>query len=205
MTIANLYRKLKQILKDSNESLVDKGLNEVDNLNEVFSEIEKAGGINRLPYLLGGTLLELTAEDIGNIALIGQYSFHSQTNLASVTIPDSVTTIGEYAFCDCDNLNSITIGNSVTTIGGFAFYNCANLQSVTIGNSVTTIGGSAFSGCGSLRNIFCESVTPPALKDRYSLPPSIKTIHVPIGSGEAYKNATNWSYHSDKIVEDIEI
>lgn len=205
MTMANLYRKLKQILKDSNESLVNKGLNEVDNLNDVFSEIEKIEGINRLPYLLGGTLLKLTAEDIGNIALIREHSFHSQNNLTSAIIPDSVTTIGGYAFAQCDNLNNITIGNGVTTIGEYAFYWCESLESVTIPDNVTTIGSNVFLNCGSLRNIFCESVTPPTLKNRYSFPPSIKTIHVPIGSGEAYKNATNWSYHSDKIVEDIEI
>jgi hypothetical protein len=50
------------------------------------------------------------------------------------------------------------------------------------------------------------STTPPVLgyHNVFENCPAI-TIHVPIGSGDAYKAATNWSGHANNIIEDIEI
>ena len=70
--------------------------------------------------------------------------------LASITIPDGVTSIGSYAFSGCSGLTSITIPDSVTSIGDSAFYNCSGLTSVSIPDSVTNVGGSAFEGCINL-------------------------------------------------------
>ena len=62
---------------------------------------------------------------------IGDNCF-ANTPLASVTIPNSVTSIGYKAFADCGNLTSITIGSSVTEIGNEAFSGCHNLTAVHI-------------------------------------------------------------------------
>jgi hypothetical protein len=78
------------------------------------------------------------------------HTFSGCTSLASVTIPNSVTSIGGGAFYNCSSLASVTIPNSVTTIGDNAFSGCSSLASVTIPNSVTTIGSYAFDGCVSL-------------------------------------------------------
>jgi hypothetical protein len=63
--------------------------------------------------------------------------------LASVTIPDGVTSIGGYAFRG-NQLTSVTIPSSVTSIGPNAFYG-NQLTSVTIPNGVTNISVGAFS------------------------------------------------------------
>ena len=73
-----------------------------------------------------------------------------ESNIVSITIPNSVTSIGANAFYGCYSLTSITISDSVTSIGGFAFYGCSGLTSITIPDSVTSIGESAFYGCVSL-------------------------------------------------------
>ena len=79
--------------------------------------------------------------------------FGGCTQLASITIPNSVTSIGYEAFYGCTGLTSITIPNSVTSIGNTAFSNCSGLTSITIPNSVTSIGYNAFLGCSGLTSI----------------------------------------------------
>ena len=84
------------------------------------------------------------------------------------------------------------------------FYDCQNLTSITIPDTVTTINYLAFNGCRSLADIYFKSTTPPSIYKASDIP-TITTIHVPIGSGEAYKSATNWSDLASRIIEDIEI
>jgi len=94
------------------------------------------------------------------VTSIGNWTFNSCTNLASIEIPDSVTSIGGYAFHKCTSLASIEIPDSVTSIGGSAFSNCTSLASIEIPDSVTSIGGYAFLYCTSLASIeIPDSVT----------------------------------------------
>ena len=50
--------------------------------------------------------------------------------IASITIPNTVTSIGEAAFEGCSSLKSITIGTNVTDIGRSAFAECPSLDSI---------------------------------------------------------------------------
>jgi hypothetical protein len=158
MNIANLYRKIKQILNDSNAALVNKGLNAVDNLSEIPSSIANIESINKLTYVLSGEIIEVTENDL-----------------------DGISTIGDYAFAYCTNLKNITIPNSITTIGNKVFFSCNNLT-----------------------DIYLKSITPPVLKEKYTLSDTM-IIHVPTSSGDAYKSATNWSRFASQIIEDVEI
>ena len=88
-----------------------------------------------------------------SVTSIGFSVFSGCTGLTSITIPDGVTGIGGSAFKGCTGLTSVTIPNSVTSIGGSAFEGCTGLTSVTIPNSVTSIGGSAFKGCTGLTSV----------------------------------------------------
>ena len=88
-----------------------------------------------------------------SITYLPSYAFARLGSLTNITIPDSVTSIGDYAFDDCSSLTSITIPNSVTSIGDYAFYWCTSLTSVTIPDSVTSIGDYAFWYCTRLTSI----------------------------------------------------
>jgi hypothetical protein len=78
---------------------------------------------------------------------IGDSAFFGCTNVASVTLPNTLTSIGAWAFSDCTRLAGITIPGSVTTIGDWAFEYCTNLAGITIPDSVTSIGEGAFDYC----------------------------------------------------------
>ena len=225
--VPDLYRSIKQILDNSNLSLTNRGLDNVISLKGVADEIAKLGIINRLPYLLRKEIIEVTKDDLSGATNIPISAFENCKNLTTVTMPDSVTDIGSFAFGSCYNLTNITISNSLTSIGPYAFHYCTSLENVTIPNSVTnidnsafyycynltsivipnsvnSIGGHAFYNCGNLDNVYMYSITPPTLGNTNAIP-NDTLIHVPVGGGDAYKSATNWSYYSDRIVEDIVI
>ena len=73
--------------------------------------------------------------------------FSGNTNLTSVTLPESLTTLGDRAFYTCKSLKTIKIPSGVTAIPDCCFNHCLSLESVTIPEGVTTIGDGAFFGC----------------------------------------------------------
>ena len=103
-------------------------------------------------FVDGGTVASITIPN--SVTSIGVSAFYNCTSLTSITIPNSVTSIGSNAFESCTSLTSITIPNSVTSIGDYAFSSCTSLTSITIPNSVTSIGDGAFTGCTSLVAVY---------------------------------------------------
>lgn len=160
---------------------------------------------NSLPPLLyfDGNLVENVVVP-NTITNIGNYAFDNCRSLASITIPDGVTSIGTLAFF-FTSLTSITIPDSVTSIGVRAFSDCENLRNIVVGSGITYIPTLAFySNSDELVNIYFRSATPPKLTNTSALPQTV-AIHVPVGSGDAYKSATNWSSLADYIVEDVTV
>lgn len=108
-----------------------------------------------------------------------------------------------YANGSIDEITENDLRN-VTSINNYAFYYCDNLITVTVPKNIIAIGFDAFYGCNNLINIYLYPIIPPTLDGSTTIP-STTIIHVPIGSGNAYKSATNWSSYASNIVEDIEI
>ncbi|MBQ6166217.1 MAG: leucine-rich repeat domain-containing protein [Muribaculaceae bacterium] len=150
----------------------------------------------------------LTSINIPNsITEIGHGMFLGCIGLTSITIPNSVTSIGVEAFSSCSGLTSIAFPNSITTIGEMAFQNCSGLTSITIPNSVTTIGGFAFSMCSGLKDVY-SYIDNPSLVSMdsevfylYFANYKKRTLHVPVGTLDAYKADTRWSQYFGNIVE----
>ena len=113
---------------------------------------------------------DITSVTIPNtVTTIGDEAFASCLVLSNVNIPGSVTTIGYHAFYWCEGLKSISLPNSVTSIGNGAFYWCESLKSISIPNSITVIGSETFFECISLTNVY--------------IPNSVKTIGYKAFSG----------------------
>ena len=77
---------------------------------------------------------------------VAPYTFFWCTSLASINLPESVTSIGNNAFDSCRSLTSVNIPESVTSIGKGAFV-MSDLTSITISKNVTSIGEGAFCDC----------------------------------------------------------
>ena len=78
--------------------------------------------------------------------------FYECTDLASITIPSSVTSLGIFCFGYCSGLTSITIPSSVTSLGNACFA-YSGLTSITIPSSITSLKTSCFNGCERLKSI----------------------------------------------------
>lgn len=86
---------------------------------------------------------DITSVTIPNTVEAIEEKAFSNSDLKSVTIPSSVKSIGSGAFCD-SNLERVTIKEGIKIIGDRAF--CDNdIKKITIPNSVTNIGEWAFS------------------------------------------------------------
>lgn len=116
----------------------------------LFNNVE---GVNTLcAYVGNDSEISLPTDYKGESYIIGTNAFLYDTTIASVTIPNSVTSIGEGAFGECTGLTNISIPNSVKNIDGFAFYG-SGLVEVELGNGIDTLKPGTFAYCENLTKI----------------------------------------------------
>jgi len=130
---------------------------------EVFSHCTRLtsitipGSVTSIGQSVCDSCPNLMSATVGS-ASIGDYQFYGCSNLANVSIGNTVKIIGAQAFANCTSLSSLAIPDSVSTIAdgmnGWwaegAFSSCTSLTNVVIGRSVTNIGDNAFFGCTNL-------------------------------------------------------
>lgn len=87
----------------------------------------------------------LTTVDLKNVRIIGRDAFNNCTNLAKITIPDSVTAICNTAFMKCSSLTTVSGGKNVRILENAAFKDCTKLTSIgSIGPNLKRLSGIAF-------------------------------------------------------------
>lgn len=159
-----------------------------------------------------------------SVTSIRQYAFYHWDGLQSVVIPDSVTDIKSHAFAQCTNLTdvigdfkigagmfagcrslvNISISNKNMSIPSSTFWSCSSLKQIILPSTIRGIDTSAFSGCTSLTDIYLHNTSQVVnLFHTNAFANTSCLFHVPIGLGDSYKSATNWSTYADRIVEDI--
>ena len=90
--------------------------------------------------------------------VISGSSFSNCSSLASIRIPDSVTTIEEFAFSYCTSLKDILLGRQVGEIREKAFVNCNELNNIiALASSVVKIADKNGKSLNDITYCFDES------------------------------------------------
>lgn len=91
---------------------------------------------------------------INNIPVkaIDDFAFH-ETEIESITIPDTLVEIGAYAFAGCTRLKNISFPDSVKNIGDMVCGACRSLEFVKWSKAAERIPSLAFLNCKNLREI----------------------------------------------------
>ena len=143
-------------------------------------------------------LLASVSSMAGGVEIDGiNYEFNSETKTASVVS-------GEYsgAVTIPSSVNYNREEFSVTSIGDNAFSGCNNLTTITLGKGIGGIGQGAFSNCPNLTDVYCYAENVPAVETTDVFQESLieyATLHVPVGSIDAYKAAEPWSGFKDIV------
>lgn len=96
---------------------------------------------------------QLTSVSIPNtVRTIERNAFFNCRNLTSITLPESIESIGNYAFSGCKNFTTFEFPPLVTNISEGVLQDCSALTTVSIGSNICATGNEAFAGCDSLDN-----------------------------------------------------
>lgn len=117
--------------------------------------------------------------------------------LVSLDIPAQVTSLGSYSFA-YNRIATLTLHEGLITIGSRAFLNNRQLSSVVIPSSVTSMGEMCFAGCTGMTEMIFSRTTPPTLGNN-AFATSTFTIYVPDSAVSAYKSASVWSGYASRI------
>ena len=178
----DLKRKVVGILlRDENQVRIDRG--EFDEIYKILMNenwITAMGdweACSCLTQLLADELNVDISNIIQNLGYVPDGFAYRFRSLASIRIPDNVTSIGKYAFCDCASLKNVTIPDSVTTIGGNVFSGCGLLKEILL-RGVQSIPSFAFSSTGIEKIVLCDQLKSIEMHS-FSNCKSLKSIDLP--------------------------
>lgn len=87
-----------------------------------------------------------SCESVGALAFSG-------SGLASLALPDGVTSVGDQAFASCASLASAELSDSLSTLGAGAFRSCEKLERVDGLDGLAELASGVFEGCIALSDV----------------------------------------------------
>jgi putative cell wall-binding protein len=156
----------------------------------VLNNLAISGSLNDADFLfIRENLSALTSLDLSATSLtaLPANALKGLSQLASVTLPSSVTSLGAAAFYGCTALASINL-DSLQTLGSSAFYGCTALTALSL-PKIQSIGTNAFLQTG-LKTLVLPA-TPPAVGGAGSLGTGSRPLAVWVPQKEPYRQAAN--------------
>ena len=92
------------------------------------------------------------------VVKLANYLFRYNTDLKSLTIPDSVTYIGLELCVGCRNLENVNIPAGLSVIPTGMFRDCPNLSSVQLPYGLTAISADAFMNTAVIEIVLPDTV-----------------------------------------------
>lgn len=168
--------------------------------NYGYTETSNPSAVAKGKLYLNGELV--TSLVLTEDTPVNSTPFAQNLDLKSLSVIGEMS-IPRYAFYK-SGLETANLAK-VIDIWGAAFLGCSNLTEVLIGDTATTMGGSALD-VGSADNkatIRFLGTTPPSIQSG-TIGNNVEKIIVPVGCGDIYKSATNFSAKADIIEEATE-
>ncbi len=106
-----------------------------------------------IPDNYGGTKVTVLCDKV----------FAGHEEIASVTIPDTVTDMGEFVFEGCWSLRSIKLPAELRYLWGYTFCRCG-VEEIVLPDKLVSVPPFAFKECRSLKKVVCGA----GLKKIYS-------------------------------------
>lgn len=99
-------------------------------------------------YMDGETEIEYV------VAAIGAEAFYANSSIATITLPEGLTTIDAYAFANCEAMTAITFPSTLTTVAKGAFYGCDVIAEYDFSDTaLAAIGDNAFADSPALATL----------------------------------------------------
>lgn len=92
-----------------------------------------------------------------SIKSMGNDCLSSCKNLTTAILPESLTSIGNNCFKYSSSLTNVTLPKQLVSLGKYSFYLCENLTSIDLPKSITSVGKECFNGCSALTRITLPS------------------------------------------------
>ena len=87
------------------------------------------------------------------VVALANKAFYNCKSVASVYMPDSITTMGGNVFYACENLVRVRIAPDIEKIQSMSFFACKKLKNIELPNGLKQIQSAAFNSCVSLEKI----------------------------------------------------
>lgn len=127
------------------------------------------GSLTKIIFAWGSPMTQFTigTDAFLNCFSLGEFEFPSQcesytvgatclknTGIASIIIPENMTTIMNGMFSMCRKLSNVDlVGGKITSIGDNAFWSRTALTSIALPVNLTSLGSYAFENCFALKNV----------------------------------------------------
>ncbi len=160
------------------------------------------GNCNLTGMGIFSSCFELTDVYISDgITNIPERFLYQGISISELRIPCSVTTIGRDAFKGLYALENLYLEEGLSEIGDEAFMN-SSLKQLVLPSTLCSMGNNSFYGNSKFERIYCKAVIPPVQSTAFEDSQKDVPLYVPVGTADAYRNATGWSMFTNIIETD---